>query len=154
MKRWSEQIEIDAPIEHIWKLINGSLEDMQKITPNLVEHEPVTVTDNGVGSVYKQTFHVGKRLRTFEVKMLQFEDQADYKKQQFSYIHGGLFEITSTYELKKISDDKTTFHYQTQTKPLKWYLGLFMLLNRGGSIATRFVQHVKKVAERELANPS
>lgn len=150
MKRWSEKIEINAPIDEVWKLVDGSLEDMQKITPNLMENEPIKVTDEGVGSIYKQSFKVGPRFQTFEVKTLQYENEPEYKKQQFSYVHGGVFRITTTYELKKLSDQTTLFHYQTQTKPLKWYLGLFMLISRGSSIAKRFVRHVKKVAERDM----
>lgn len=149
MKRWSEKVEINAPIDEVWKLVDGSLEDMQKITPNLIENEPVKVTDVGVGSIYKQSFKVGSRFQTFEVNTLQYENEPNYKKQQFSYVHSGVFKITTTYELKKLNDEKTLFHYQTQTKPLKWYLSFFMLITRGRSIAKRFVNHVKKVAERE-----
>lgn len=154
MKRWSEKIEIDAPIDDVWKLVDGSLEEMQKITPNLIENEPVKVTDEGVGSQYKQSFKVGSRFQTFEIEVLQYENQPDYKIQQFSYVHAGVFKITTTYELTKLSEGKTLFHYQTQTKPLKWYLNFFMLISRGGSIAKRFVRHAKKVAEREWASTS
>ena len=33
MKQWTKEIEIDAPIEHVWRYLNGSLENMQKIMP-------------------------------------------------------------------------------------------------------------------------
>ena len=26
MKQWTKEIEINAPIEHVWQLLNGSLE--------------------------------------------------------------------------------------------------------------------------------
>ncbi len=31
MKRWTKDIEINAPIEQVWVLFDGSLENMQKL---------------------------------------------------------------------------------------------------------------------------
>ena len=52
MKQWSKEIEINAPIEDVWILFNGSLEEMQKIMPQVVENKPKTITDEVVGSIY------------------------------------------------------------------------------------------------------
>lgn len=48
MKEWSKEIEIDAPIERVWKYFNGSLEEMQKIMPQVLENKPITITDDMV----------------------------------------------------------------------------------------------------------
>ena len=50
MKSWTREIEINAPIDQVWKLLDGTLEDMQKIMPQVVEHTPVKVTEEGVGN--------------------------------------------------------------------------------------------------------
>ena len=46
MNMWSKEIEINAPIEDVWMLFNGSLEEMQKIMPQVVENKPKTITDD------------------------------------------------------------------------------------------------------------
>ena len=35
MKQWTKDIEINAPIDTVWGLLDGSLEDMQKIMPQV-----------------------------------------------------------------------------------------------------------------------
>jgi uncharacterized membrane protein len=54
LKEWTKEIEIDAPIEKIWALFDGSLENMQKIMPQVISNIPVKVTEEGVGSIYRQ----------------------------------------------------------------------------------------------------
>ena len=41
MKQWTSEIEIDAPIEQVWKFFDGSLENMQKIMPQVVDNKPI-----------------------------------------------------------------------------------------------------------------
>ena len=60
MKQWSREIEIKAPIEDVWMLFNGSLEEMQKIMPQVVENKPIKITDEMVGSIYFQKYLRGK----------------------------------------------------------------------------------------------
>lgn len=149
MKKWSEEIEINAPIEQVWQLIDGPIEEMQKIMPNLIENEPITITDEMIGSVHRQSFKVGKRFQTFDIKTLQYKNNPEEKHITLSFIHGGLFEIITSYDVKEINEAKTHFRYTTATKPLKWYLRFFMLLG-SGKVAKQFVKHVKRVAEREV----
>lgn len=35
MKQWTREAEIDAPIEKVWQFFDGSLENMQKIMPQV-----------------------------------------------------------------------------------------------------------------------
>ncbi|MGE1163653.1 hypothetical protein ACQJ0Y_10260 [Peribacillus simplex] len=56
MKKWTRDTEINAPIEQVWKFLDGSLENMQKIMPQVVEHKPVIITEEVVGSVYRQKY--------------------------------------------------------------------------------------------------
>ncbi|MGG3450292.1 hypothetical protein [Domibacillus aminovorans] len=41
MKQWIKDIEIEAPIEQVWKLFDGSLENMQKLMPQVMENKPI-----------------------------------------------------------------------------------------------------------------
>jgi carbon monoxide dehydrogenase subunit G len=46
MKQWTKEIEINAPIEKVWNLLNGSLEQMQKIMPQVIGNSPVKLTES------------------------------------------------------------------------------------------------------------
>ena len=146
MKEWSKEIEIDAPIEEVWRLLNGSLEDMQKIMPQVVDNKPVKVTDEIVGSVYLQTYKEGKRVMEYPVETLEFLDSPSEKKMKVGFTIAKTFEITARYELIKLNDNKIKFIYTTTNKPLKWFFKLFLLF-ANDKIVVSFVERVKKVAE-------
>ncbi|MFC5602260.1 SRPBCC family protein [Sporosarcina koreensis] len=148
MKQWTKEIEIDAPIEHVWKYLNGSLEDMQKIMPQVVSNKPVTITEGMVGSVYLQKYREGKRVMEYEVETLDYLDTPNEKKMKVGFTLGGMFEITAQYELCQVNDNKTRFIYSTTNKPLKWFIKL-LLLFANDKVVVDFVQRVKRVAENE-----
>lgn len=80
MKKWTSEVEINAPIEKVWQLFDGSLENMQKIIPKVVGNKPVTITEEKVGSVYLQKYKEGKRVMEYEVETLEYSDCADEKR--------------------------------------------------------------------------
>ncbi|WP_438317392.1 SRPBCC family protein [Sporosarcina sp. FA9] len=148
MKSWSKEIEIDAPIEQIWKLFNGSLEEMQKIMPQVVDNQPIKITEDMVGSVYAQKYKEGKRIMEYNVETLAYLDSQNEKKVKIGFTIAKMFEITAQYELVKLDDHKTFFKYTTTNKPLKWFLKLFLLFSTD-KVVIEFVDRVKKVAESE-----
>ena len=98
MKQWTKEIEIDAPIEHVWGYLNGSTENMQKIMPQVVSNEPVTVTEDKIGSIYLQKYKEGKRVMEYEVETLDYLDTTSEKKMKVGFTLGGMFEITAGYQ--------------------------------------------------------
>lgn len=149
LKKWSEDIEIDAPIEQVWKLFDGSLEDMQKIMPSVVANEPVNVTNDGVGSVYRQKYQQGKRVEEYDVETLVYTNKPDYKEMKVGFTLANTFEITAYYNLKKLDENKTYFRYETTNQPLKWFMKLLIKLAVSNKVVTQFVSRVKKVSEEE-----
>ncbi|MBE1557097.1 SRPBCC family protein [Sporosarcina limicola] len=148
MKSWSKEIEINAPIERIWELFNGSLEDMQKIMPQVVDNQPITITDDMVGSMYLQKYKEGKRIMEYNVETLAYLDSSNEKKVKVGFTIAEMFEITAQYELVKLDDHKTHFKYTTTNRPLKWFIKLFLLFS-SDKVVIQFVERVKKVAESE-----
>ena len=148
MKQWTKEIEIDAPIEQVWQLFDGSLENMQKIMPQVVENKPITITDEMVGSMYLQKYKEGKRVMEYEVETLEYSDSSDEKKMKVGFTLANMFDITARYELVKLNDHKTSFTYTTTNRPLKWFVKLFLLFGND-KVVVEFVQRVKKVAESE-----
>ena len=129
-------------------LFDGSLENMQKIMPQVVENKPKTITDNKVGSVYVQKYREGKRVMEYEVETIEYVDTAEEKKMKAGFTLANMFDITARYELVKLSESKTSFKYTATNRPLKWFVKLFLLF-ASDKVVVEFVQRVKKVAESE-----
>jgi hypothetical protein len=148
LKEWTKEIEIDAPIEKIWALFDGSLENMQKIMPQVVSNKPVKVTEEGVGSIYRQQYKEGKRIEEYDVETLEYLDTPTHKKMKVGFNLANYFEITAGYEVTKINEHKTHFKYTTSNKPLKAIFKLFLWF-ASDKVVVKFVDKVKEVAEKE-----
>jgi len=149
MKTWVKEIEINAPIEQVWELFDGSLENMQKIMPQVVENKLITETEEVVGSVYRQKYKEGKRIMEYDVTALEYENNETNKKFKVGFTLANMFEITAKYELTKIDEQTTHLTYTATNQPLKWFAKLFVML-ASDKAAVEFVERVKKVAEKEL----
>ena len=150
MKTWTKNIEINAPIEHVWKFLNGSLEDMQKVMPQIVGNTPVKITEEVVGSVYRQQYKEGKRSQEYDVETFEYLDTPDVKKLKVGFTLTNLFEIKAFYELCKINDSKISFTYTVTNRPLKWLVKL-LLLFASEKVVVKFIERVKNVAESEIS---
>ncbi|RSL35224.1 SRPBCC family protein [Salibacterium salarium] len=150
MKRWKKEIDIDAPIDEVWCLFDQSLENMQKIMPKVIGHEPVKTTEEVVGSVYRQTYQEGSRTAEYDVETLEYVDTDDKKRLKIEFTMSELFEITTAYDLLKLNEYKTRFIYSTTNKPLKWRVKPFLLFASDKAVIA-FVERVKRVVEEERA---
>ncbi|MFD9625389.1 SRPBCC family protein [Peribacillus muralis] len=148
MKKWTKAIEINATIQQVWKYLDGSVENMQKIMPQVIEQKPVKITEEVVGSIYRQKFKEGKRTEEYDIETLEYTNEADKKKLKVGFILAKMFDITALYELNKINDTKTSLTYTVTTRPLKWYLK-FLLIFATDKTVVEFLERFKKVAEAE-----
>ena len=148
MKTWTKSININAPIENVWKLLDGSLADMQKIMPQVIENKPVKVTEEGVGSIYRQKYKEGKRIETYDVETLEYSNTPDKKIMKVGFVLANLFEITAYYELNKINETETSFTYSVTNNALKWFVKLFLLF-ASDKVVVQFLERVKTVAEAQ-----
>ncbi|MFC5652620.1 SRPBCC family protein [Paenibacillus solisilvae] len=147
MKHWSSEIEINAPIEQVWSYLDGSLEQMQKIMPQVVENKPVTITKEVVGSVYRQKYKEGKRIEEYDVHTLEYSNNLNDKKLKIGFTLANCFEITALYELHRVND-QTILRYTATNKALKWFMKLFMIF-AADKVVIKFLENVKKAAESE-----
>ncbi|MCM3390070.1 SRPBCC family protein [Ureibacillus chungkukjangi] len=153
MKSWTKDIVIEVPIEQVWNLLNGSLEDMQKIMPAVVAHEPVKLTDEKIGSIYLQRYREGNREQEYEVQTLDYINDDFFKKLKVGFTLAKLFKITAEYELKSIETNKTNFRYTTTNTPLKWFLKPLVKF-ASDKVVVQFVERVKKEAEQQALQSS
>ncbi|MGE7090150.1 SRPBCC family protein [Lysinibacillus sp. NPDC048646] len=150
MKAWTKSIAINAPIEDVWKFLDGSLAEMQKIMPQVVENKPVKITEEVVGSVYRQKYKEGKRIAEYDVETLEYTNTPDKKKLKVGFTLANMFEITAFYELYKINEKETSFTYTVTNHPLKWFVKLFLMFATD-KVVVEFIARVKKVAEAEIS---
>jgi len=148
MKQWTKKIEIDAPIDQVWKFFDGSIENMRKIMPQVVENKAITIVDGMVGSVYLQKYKEGKRVMEYEVETLEYSNSPNEKKLKVGFTLANMFDITARYELVKLNDHRTLLTYTATNRPLKWFMKLFLLFSTD-KVVVEFLQRVKTVAESE-----
>lgn len=146
MKQWSSEIEIDRPIEKIWLYLDGPLEQMRKIMPQMIENKPVRLKDDVVGSIYRQKYKDGKRTMEYDVHVLEYSNHLNHKKLKIGFTLSNSFEITALYELHRIDDQKTRLRYTATHKAMKWLFKLFMIFTTDKVVVT-FLERVKRVAE-------
>ena len=72
-----EDYKHKCPIENVWKLLDGSLADLQKIMPQVIENKPVNITEEVVGSVYRQKYKEGKRIEEYDVETFEYTNTPD-----------------------------------------------------------------------------
>ncbi|GEL07751.1 SRPBCC family protein [Salisediminibacterium halotolerans] len=150
VKTWKQDVVIQAPIEQVSHYFEGGLAERQKIMPNVTKHEPVAVTEKTVGSVYRQAYQKGNRTEEYDVHITEYYNSCENKRLEEKYILGGIFEITTRYELEKLDESKVQMTYTMTNKPLKWYVKPFLFF-ASHKVVDTFVKVVKTVAEQETA---
>ncbi|MDQ0483861.1 SRPBCC family protein [Guptibacillus hwajinpoensis] len=147
MIQWKEEIIIEANIEKVWSLFSD--ENIKRIMPKVEEHHLIEKREDEVGAKHKQTYREGKRLETYIVETLAYEDLLDKKLKKISFVLGKAFEITLTFTLLKIDDTHTKFIYEGQNKGVNFVGRAMLKLGSEKSnlkVVNEFMERVNKEA--------
>ncbi|WP_394173438.1 SRPBCC family protein [Guptibacillus hwajinpoensis] len=147
MIQWKEEIIIEANIEKVWSLFSD--ENIKRIMPKVEEHHLIEKREDEVGAKHKQTYREGKRLETYIVETLAYEDLVDKKLKKISFVLGKAFEITLTFTLLKIDDTHTKFIYEGQNKGVNFVGRAMLKLGSEKSnlkVVNEFMERVNKEA--------
>lgn len=109
MVDWNEQRVIHAPIDQVWALFSD--DRLQTIMPQLKKHQLIEGPPNQVGSKYAQQNQMGNRLVSYVMEITAYEDLPNDKRKDLSFVAGGLFRISMSFTLTRISDEQTLFIY-------------------------------------------
>ncbi|MDQ0427314.1 hypothetical protein QOZ98_000139 [Planomicrobium stackebrandtii] len=109
MVQWSEQRIIDAPIDKVWDLFSD--EQLQLIMPQLEKHQLVEGPPNQVGSKYAQQNRMGQRVVSYVMEITAYEDSPQQKRKDIGFVAAGLFQISLSFALSRIDEEKTLFVY-------------------------------------------
>jgi hypothetical protein len=149
MMKWHEEKIIPVNIETIWTLFE--LENIQRIMPNVIENKVLERKEGVVGSTYQQKYKEGKRVETYIVEDLEYENTPTKKHNMIGFTLAKAFEIRAAFTLIKLNENETKFIYQGQNQGLN-FLGK-VLLKMGGEknnnkVVTDFMELVEKEAKK------
>lgn len=147
MIQWREEIMIETNIEKVWSLFSD--EQIKKIMPKVEEHLLIEKTEEEVGAKHRQTYREGKRLETYIVETLAYENTEDKKLKQIQFVLGKAFEITLGFTILKIDETHTKFIYEGQNKGVNFVGRAMLKLGSEKSnlkVVEAFMQRVREEA--------
>lgn len=124
MIQWKEEKVIPANIETVWSLFSDK--NIKRIMPKVEEHILIEKSETEAGAKHKQTYREGKRLETYIVDTLIYEDREVEKKKQIQFVLGKAFEVTLTFTLIKVDESHTRLLYEGENKGVN-FVGRAML---------------------------
>lgn len=150
MIKWEEERIIPVNIEVIWHLFE--IENIQRIMPNVIENKVLERKEGVVGSTYQQKYKEGKRIETYIVEDLAYENTPEKKFNKIGFTLSKAFEIEADFTLIKLDENQTKFIYGGQNIGLN-FLGK-VLLKLGGEknnkrVVNDFMERVATEALKE-----
>ncbi|RIW29103.1 SRPBCC family protein [Bacillus salacetis] len=137
---------ISANIEKVWNLFLE--ENMPRIMPKVIENKPLQVTDEVTGSKYQQRYQEGKRIETYIVETLGYENTENKKHKQIGFIIAKAFEINLSFTLERIDETHTKFIYQGYNKGRN-FVGRTMLKLGGDKNNQKVVEDFMELVREE-----
>ncbi|WP_223703130.1 SRPBCC family protein [Sutcliffiella deserti] len=124
MIQWKDERVIEANIEKVWELFLDK--NITKTMPKVEEHTLIEKTEGEVGAKHQQKYREGKRVETYIVETLAYENHYDKKRKQIGFVLGKAFEMNLTFTLERIDDSHTKFIYEGYNKGVN-FVGRAML---------------------------
>lgn len=147
MIQWAEEIIIVSNIEKVWSLFAD--ENIKRIMPKVENHSLIEKSEEEVGAKHKQTYREGKRLETYIVETLAYENHVEKKHKRIQFVLGKAFEITLSFTLLRLDDTQTKFIYAGENKGVN-FVGRAMLKlgseKSNAKVVNEFLDRVKEEA--------
>ena len=147
MIEWKEETIIQTNIETVWNLFLDK--NIKKIMPKVEEHTLVEKTETEVGAKHEQKYREGKRVETYIVDTLAYEDTSNKKLKQISFVIGKAFEVNLSFTLEKIDNNHTRFIYSGHNKGINFVgRAMMKLANKKGNqqVVHEFMERVNQEA--------
>lgn len=148
MIQWKEEMVIERNIEKVWSLFSD--ENIKRIMPKVEEHTLIEKKETEPGAKHRQTYREGKRLETYIVETLAYEDSEDKKRKNISFVIGKAFEVNLQFILLKIDETHTKFIYEGQNKGVNFVGRAMLKLGSTSSNNKVVVEFMNRVEEEAL----
>lgn len=149
MIQWKEETIIEANIEQVWELFLDK--NIKKIMPKVEENTLIEKAEGEVGAKHQQKYREGKRVETYIVDTLAYENKPEKKLKQISFILGKAFDINLKFILEKLDDGNTKFIYEGQNKGVN-FVGRAMLKLGSEKSNNKVVQEFMEKVKQEAMN--
>jgi hypothetical protein len=146
MIQWKEEMIIPANIDKVWTLF--SEENMPRIMPKVIENKPVHLTEEVTGSKYQQKYQEGKRVETYIVETLGYENTESRKFKQIGFVIAKAFEVNLSFTLEKLDESQTKFIYEGFNKGRN-FVGRAMLKLGGEKNNNKVVEDFMELVKEE-----
>ncbi|MFT4415514.1 SRPBCC family protein [Fredinandcohnia humi] len=151
MIQWKEETIIESNIENVWSLFSDR--NIKRIMPKVEEHILIEKTEEEVGAKHRQTYREGKRVETYIVETLAYENLIDRKHKQICFVLGKAFEVSLSFTLLKVDEATTRFIYEGHNKGVN-FVGRAMLKLGGqkgnDDVVTEFMNRVRDEALKNI----
>jgi hypothetical protein len=144
--QWKEETIIPANIEKVWNLFLE--ENMPRIMPKVIENKPVHLTEEVTGSKYEQKYQEGKRVETYIVETLGYENTENRKYKQIGFVIAKAFEINLSFTLERVDESHTRFIYEGVNKGRN-FVGRAMLKLGGEKNNKKVVEDFMELVKKE-----
>ncbi|WP_404458357.1 SRPBCC family protein [Oceanobacillus kapialis] len=147
MIEWKDETIIERDIETVWSLFSDR--NIKKIMPKVEEHVLVEKSETEAGAKHRQSYREGKRVESYIVETLAYEDTPLEKHKKISFIVGKAFEINLSFTLKKIDETHTKFIYSGHNKGVNFVgRAMMKLANKKGNeqVVQDFMERVNREA--------
>ena len=148
MIQWKEEIIINKNIEDVWNLFRDK--NIKRIMPKVEEHKLIEKKEHEVDAKHEQTYREGKRVETYIVETLAYEELVERKHKQIRFVIGKAFEVTLSFTLLQNSNTQTKFTYEGTNKGVNFVGRAMLKLGNEKSnykVVEEFLHRVKNVAE-------
>ncbi|GAA0339848.1 hypothetical protein GCM10008967_32770 [Bacillus carboniphilus] len=145
MIHWKAETIIEAGIEKVWDLFSDR--NIKRIMPKVEEHTLVEKQENEVGAKHKQTYREGKRLETYFVETIAYEDLNEKKHKEIRFVLGKAFEVHLVFSLLKMDENRTKFIYEGTNKGVNFVGRAMMKLaskKSNNDVVQEFLERVKQ----------
>lgn len=146
MIKWKEEAIIERNIDKVWSLFMDK--NIHKIMDKVEDHVLIEKQENEVGAKYRQSYREGKRVETYIVETLAYEDLPEKKHKKISFVLGKAFEITFSFTLQKMDETHTKFIYEGQNNGVN-FVGRAMLKLGSEKSNNKVVQEFMEKVNRE-----
>ncbi|MDQ6468462.1 hypothetical protein RCC94_13270 [Exiguobacterium acetylicum] len=148
MITWREERQLDIPIDEAWHLFDHTR--LQRLIPNVVQHEVIERKPGVVGSTYRQTYMQGNRLETYIVTDLAYTNEPDFKQNTIGFTLAKIFKIEMTFTLKPLGHARCLLIYTGKNEGAN-FVGKSLLSLGGERENEKIVQGLLKRVEEEAA---
>jgi len=121
LKQWLKQAVVCAPIDLVWELADGSVEQLQRIFPAMITFSLINKTNDAEASAYRVAYKHKKQVKECDIQLLDYANRSAYKVVKVLFEYKRRYEITIEFQLYRVDDHRTNARFTVTKIALNWW---------------------------------